>query len=124
MQTVNFYVEKTTTGFSAYSEDFGIVATGRTLKALERDAQDGLEGQCEVTDENPEDFQLSYTYDFAALFEVFRLNVDSVADYIGVNPTLISQYINQKKVPSKKQKDRIESGIHSYAKALTNFRFA
>ena len=124
MQTVNFYVEKTNTGFSAYSEDFGIVATGKTLKALERDAQDGLEGQCEVTNENPKDFQVEYTYDFATLFEVFRLNVDSVADYIGINPTLMSQYINQKKVPSKKQKNRIESGIHSYAKALGNFRFA
>lgn len=124
MKTVNFYVEKTSTGFSAYSEEFGIVATGKNLKALERDAQDGLEGQCEVTEEDPKDFQLKYTYDFPALFEVFRLNIDSVASYIGVNPTLMSQYINQKKVPSKKQKDRIENGIHSYAKALANFQFA
>lgn len=124
MQTVNFYVEKTGTGFSAYSEEFGIVATGKSLKALQRDAKEGLEGQCEVTGENPEDFQLEYTYDFASLFEVFRLNVDSVADYIGVNATLMSQYINHKKVPSPKQKQRIEEGIHSYAKALGNFHFA
>lgn len=124
MKTVNFLVEKTGTGFSAYSEEFGIVATGKTLKALERDAQEGLEGQCEVTGEDPHEFMLDYTYDFSALFEVFRLNVDSVADYIGMNATLMSQYINHKKTPSKKQKDRIESGIHSYAKALSNFRFA
>lgn len=124
MKTVNFLVEKTSTGFSAYSEEFGIVATGKTLKALERDAKDGLEGQCEVTGENPNDFVLDYTYDFSALFEVFRLNIDSVADYIGVNATLMSQYINRKKVPSKKQKERIEMGIHSYARALGNSRFA
>ena len=124
MKTVHFLVEKTETGFSAYSEAFGIIATGKTLKALACDAQDGLEGQCEVTGEDPHEFTLEYTCDFSTLFEVFRLNVDSVADYVGINATLMSQYINQKKTPSKKQKDRIESGIHSYAKALSTFRFA
>ena len=124
MKTIHFLVEKTGTGFSAYSEAVGIVATGKTLQALERDAQDGLEGQCEVTGENPHAFTLEYTCDFSTLFEVFRLNVDSVADYVGINATLMSQYIHQKKTPSKKQKDRIEAGIHSYAKALSSFRFA
>ena len=124
MKTVTFLVEKTGTGYSAYSEEFGILATGKTLKLAYQDAKDGLADQCEYMGEDVNQYQFEFTYDLPALFEAYRLNVDALAEYLGMNATLISQYINRKKVPSKKQKDRIETGIHQYAQALTSFKFA
>jgi hypothetical protein len=124
MQTVKFLVEKTGTGYTAYAEDFSILATGKNLKQVYADAEAGLAEQCEYMNENPADYQLEFTYDFPTLFEVYRLNVEAISAIVGINATLVSQYINGKKTPSRKQKDRIEEGIHSYARGLDNFRFA
>ena len=124
MQTVTFLVEKTGTGYSAYSEDFGILSTGKTLKQVYAEAEAGIVEQAEYLGENPADYQLEFTYDLPALFEAYRLNVDAVSAHMGINATLMSQYINRKKVPSTKQKQRIETGIQDYARRLTNFRFA
>lgn len=124
MQTVKFLVEKTGTGYSAYAEEFSILATGKTLKQVYAEAEAGLAEQCEYLGESPAAYELEFTYDLPALFEAYRLNVEAISDFLGMNSTLISQYINGKKSPSRKQKDRIESGIHAYAKGLNNFRFA
>ena len=124
MKPVKFLVEKTPTGYSAYAEDFSILATGRNLNEVYADAEAGLLDQCAYLGENPAAYELVFTYDFPTLFEVYRLNVEAVSSLTGINATLISQYINGRKVPSRKQKDRIEAGIHSYAKGLNNFRFA
>ena len=124
MQTHDFYVEKTGTGYSAYSETLGVAAVGKTLKALYKDAHDGLETQCDVTGENLADFELTFSYDLPSLVDVTRLNVDALSELTGMNPSLMSQYINRKKVPGPKQKARIEAGIHAYAQKLTNFKFA
>jgi hypothetical protein len=124
MQTVKFLVEKTGTGYTAYAEEFSILATGKNLKQVYADAEAGLAEQCDYLHENPADYRLEFTYDFATLFEVYRLNVEAISAISGINASLVSQYINGKKTPSRKQKDRIEAGIHSYARGLDNFRFA
>lgn len=124
MQTVTFLVEKTGTGFSAYSAEFGILSTGKTLKQVFSEAQSGLTEQCEYLGENPADYTIKFDYDLPTYFEIHRLNVDAVAAQMGMNASLMSQYINRKKVPSPKQKARIREGIKEYARTLSNFDFA
>lgn len=124
MKTAIFLVEKTATGYTAYAEELSILATGKSLKQVYEEAEAGLAEQCEYLGERPSDYELVFTYDFPALFEVYGLNVKAVSSATGINPTLISQYINGRKKPSRKQKSRIEAGIHSYARGLENFRFA
>jgi hypothetical protein len=61
MQMVNFLVEKTGTGYSAYAPDFSIVATGATLDLVRQDALDGLADQCEYMSEDLAQYQLAFT---------------------------------------------------------------
>lgn len=124
MKIVNFHIEKTGTGYSAYAAEYSIIATGKTLPLVYKDAQDGLKDQCEYLNTNPTDYTIEYSYDFATLIDVTRLNVDALSKLSGLNPTLMSQYINGKKKPGPKQKQRIEAGIHEYAKTLSSFHFA
>lgn len=124
MKTVTFNVEKTATGYSAYAPDFSILAVGKTIKAVQQDAEDGLSDQCEYLNESRAEYSLVFTYDFPSLVEVTRLNVDALSKLAGLNPSLMSQYLNGKKKPGPKQKQRIEAGIHAYAKTLSGFHFA
>lgn len=124
MKTVTFLIEKTGTGYTAYAEDYSILSTGKTLKQVYEEAEAGLTEQCAYLHENVADYELVFTYDFPTLFEAYGLNAKAVGQAAGINPTLLSQYINGKKNPSPKQKTRIEAGIHRYARGLENFRFA
>ena len=124
MKTVNFLVEKTGTGFTAYADEYSILAAGKSLRQVYEEAEAGLAEQCAYLGEQQADYELVFTYDFPTLFEVYGLNVKALSSATGINSTLISQYINGKKKPSRKQKERIEAGIHLYARGLENFRFA
>jgi hypothetical protein len=61
MQIITFLVEKTNTGYCAYSKSHSILAAAPTLAELYQDAHDGLEDQFGGTGENPADFTLQFT---------------------------------------------------------------
>jgi len=123
MNVVIFKVEKTATGYSAYSEEYSILATGKTLKSVEQDAIGGLDDQCEYRGVDRAEYTHVMDYDFGSLIASTRLNVDALSQFAGLNPTLMSQYVNGKKKPSDKQKRRIQEGIHKYAETLSRFSF-
>jgi transcriptional regulator with XRE-family HTH domain len=45
-----------------------------------------------------------------------------LATQVGMNPSLLSQYINGKKKPSAKQMERLTTGLHDLAKELKSIR--
>jgi transcriptional regulator with XRE-family HTH domain len=51
-------------------------------------------------------------------FETMPVHVAGFARRIGMNDTLLSQYITGKKIPSVKQLKRIEAGIHQLGRDL------
>lgn len=125
MKTVQFLIEKVDDGYTAYAKDYSILTEADTLKEVYEEAEEAFEIQLEETKENREDFQLEFKYDFATLFEVYRVvNVAALGERIGINRSLISQYINGTKTPSLKQKQKIEEGLHDFAKELLKFSFA
>jgi len=100
---IQIIVEKTDTGFSAYSDEFPIFTTGRTVPELINNAYEAtqlyLEDEYEITHEN-----LKFEIDFAQFFQYYKvLNSKFLAEKIGMNPTLLSQYIQGHKKPSEKQ---------------------
>ena len=116
---IKIIVEKTKTGFSAYSEEYPIFTTGRTIPELINNAleatQLNFEEEFEVTHEN-----LKFEIDFAEFFQYYKvLNSKFLAEKIGMNPTLLSQYVQGHKKPSENQTEKILSGIHQIGQELS-----
>jgi DNA-binding transcriptional regulator YdaS (Cro superfamily) len=116
---IKIIVEKTNTGFSAYSEEYPIFTTGRTIPELMNNAleatQLNFEEEFEITHEN-----LKFEIDFAQFFQYYKvLNAKFLAEKIGMNPTLLSQYVQGRKKPSENQTEKILSGIHQIGQELS-----
>lgn len=118
-KNIKIIVEKTETGFSAYSEDYPIFTSGRTVPELMKNALDAtqlcFEDQYEVSHKN-----LKFEIDFAQFFQYFKvLNSKFLAEKIGMNPTLLSQYVQGHKKPSEDQTEKILTGIHQIGQELS-----
>lgn len=116
---IKIIVEKTDTGFSAYSEEYPIFTTGRTIPELINNAleatQLNFEDEYRFAHEN-----LKFEIDFAQFFQYYKvLNSKFLAEKIGMNPTLLSQYVQGHKKPSEKQTEKILSGIHQIGQELS-----
>lgn len=116
---INIIVEKTESGFSGYSEEYPIFTTGRNVPELIDNALESVQlyfdEKYEVTHEN-----LKFEIDFAQFFNYFKvLNSKFLAEKIGMNPTLLSQYVQGHKKPSVNQTERILNGINQIGQELS-----
>jgi len=124
MKTTNkrlkMMVEKTDTGFSAFAEDYPIYTTGRTIPELIDNALEAAnlcfeEDKIRITPEN-----LKFEVDFKQFFQYYKvLNAKFLANKIGMNPTLLSQYVQGRKRPSDAQTEKILLGIHQIGQELS-----
>ena len=63
---------------------------------------------------------IQYQIDFKQFFQYYRvLNAKVIAEKIGMNPTLLSQYVQGKKHPSQQQTERIINAIHEIGVELS-----
>src|SRR5512147_539279 len=117
---VKMIVEKTDTGFSAYSVDQAIYTTGRNISELIENAYEAAnlyfeDDKIQITHEN-----LKFEIDFKQFFQYYKvINSKVLADKIGINPTLLSQYVQGHKKPSDAQTDKILLGIHQIGQELS-----
>lgn len=118
---IDITVEKTDTGYSAYIEDKSVFTTGKDIPELYANLIEALnlayeELGYEVTAEN-----LKLNLDLQQFFQYYKvLNANFLAKRIGMNPTLLSQYVRGKKHPSSRQTDKIIRGIQSIGKELAD----
>ena len=119
-KVIKMIVEKTDTGFSAFSENNPVFTTGRTISELINNAYDAAnlffeEEEIKITHEN-----INFEIDFKQFFQYYKvLNSKFLADKIGMNPTLLSQYVQGHKKPSEKQTEKILLGIHQIGQELS-----
>jgi predicted RNase H-like HicB family nuclease len=117
---IKMVVEKTETGFSAFSEEYPVYTTGRTISELIDNAYEAsnlyFEDQnIQVSHEN-----LKFEIDFKQFFQYYKvINSKFLASKIGMNPTLLSQYVQGHKKPSESQTEKILSGIQQIGKELS-----
>ena len=116
---IKIIVEKTETGFSAYSEDYPIFTTGKTIPELLNNSYEAtqfyFENKYIITHEN-----LKFEIDFTQFFQYYKvLNSKFLAEKIGMNPTLLSQYVQGHKKPSVNQTEKILTGIHKIGQELS-----
>jgi len=117
---IKIIVEKTRTGFSAYAEDYAVYSTGKSISELMENALEACnlffeEQGILLAMEN-----LKFEIDFKQFFQYYRvINAKFLADKIGMNPTLLSQYVQGHKKPSEAQTEKILGGIQQIGKELS-----
>lgn len=117
---ISIIVEKTDTGFSAYCNDYPIFTTGRTIPELIDNAFEAANLYFEDDNIEIKHDNLKFEIDFKQFFQYYKvLNSKFLADKIGMNPTLLSQYVQGHKKPSDKQTEKILYGIHQIGQELS-----
>jgi predicted RNase H-like HicB family nuclease len=115
-----FILEKTKTGFSAYASDYPIFTTGKSIPELLENAYEAASLFFGEEDARLSHVDINYEIDFEQFFKYYRvLNSRFLAKRIGMNPTLLSQYVQGRKKPSDKQRDKILYGIHKIGQELS-----
>ena len=118
--TIQAIVEKTSTGYSAFAENLPVYTTGMTVTELLENMKEALNFYFEDRNEYVTQKDIKLNFDFKLFFQYYRvLNAKYLAERIGMNPTLLSQYVQGKKQPSSKQADKILTGIHEIGKELS-----
>jgi hypothetical protein len=118
---VNITVEKTKTGFSAYTDDLAVFTTAKNIPALYQNLIEALNLSYEDKGCYVDSGNLKLNLDLQQFFQYYKvLNANFLAKRIGMNPTLLSQYVRGKKQPSSKQTDKIIRGIQNIGKELSD----
>ncbi|MET6999836.1 hypothetical protein [Chitinophaga defluvii] len=123
MKKVLFTVEKTKTGFAAYAVDDAIPVgtTGKSMSDLRSNILDALNTYREHKGEKiATSADVILQLDLQQFFEYYNvLNAKGLSVRIGMNETLLSQYVNGQKHPSEKQVQKILQGVKDLGKELT-----
>jgi len=113
-------IEKTDTGFSAYSSKNSIYTTGKTMQELVKNAYEAANLYFEEQGTKINYENLKFEIDFKQFFQYYKvINSKFLAEKIGMNPTLLSQYVKGHKKPSEKQTEKIVSGINQIGQELS-----
>ena len=119
-KNIKLIVEKTKTGFSAYAEEQPIYSTGRNISELMENALEASNLFLEEEGVYVKMENLNFEIDFKQFFQHYRvINSKFLADKIGMNPSLLSQYVQGHKKPSSIQTKKILSGIQQIGKELS-----
>ena len=118
---IKIIVEKTDTGFSAFSENYPFYSTGSTVPELIANTLEAAnlyfeeENTC-LTQEN-----LKFEIDFKQFFQYYNvINAKVLANKIGMNPSLLSQYVQGHKKASEAQTQKLLKGIHQIGRELAD----
>ncbi|MGB5404556.1 MAG: helix-turn-helix transcriptional regulator [Robiginitalea sp.] len=118
---IDITVEKTKSGYSAYADDLNVFTTAINIPSLYKNLVEALNLYYEDRGYEVSTDNLKLNLDLKQFFQYYRvLNASFLAERIGMNPTLLSQYVHGKKNPSAKQTHKIIQGIQTIGKELSD----
>lgn len=120
---------KESQGYRAEAELEGahVFAVGESLPELKSEAWEAL---CLADEELAEEGKLSkndlqWVFDIHSFFDFFKVvNAKALSRRIGMNPSLLAQYISGAKKPSERQLRRIAEGIRELGKELSGIELS
>ena len=119
MKVNKFIIEKTKTGYSAYCFDKPIFTTGQTIHELQLNALEASNLYLKEFGKTLTLDSIELELDFKQFFDFYKIiNAKHLARRIGMNESLLSQYVNGIKKPSKKQVSRSVQGLHEIGREL------
>ena len=120
-------IEKSKDFFDAYAENCdGIYAAGDSIEAVKDDTMKAIEG---IKHNLPEDrwpkqiqgeFEIEWKFDIPSFLEYYSsfISLAGMEKMTGIHQKQLSNYLNRRSVPRRKQADRIIAGIHKFAHEL------
>ncbi|RYY06735.1 MAG: XRE family transcriptional regulator [Sphingobacteriaceae bacterium] len=117
-------VEKTKTGYSAYTEKYPVYTVGSNLDELKSNLLEALNLYFEAENKIFSEADLKITLDLPQFFEFYNvINAKALSERIGMNQSLLAQYIKGIKKPSANQTQRILQGVQQIGRELAEIRF-
>ena len=121
---IEMIVERTKTGYSAYAEKYPVYTVGSSLEELKTNMLEALNLQFEKQGKTLTNDDLKITLDLPQFFEFYKvINAKALSERIGINQSLLAQYIKGIKKPSATQTQRILKGVQQVGKELAAIRF-
>jgi predicted RNase H-like HicB family nuclease len=113
-------VVETNAWFSAFSKDYPIFTTGQSIPELINNTHEAIEFFFEQESVKIKQTDIKFEIDFKQFFKYYKvINAKFLAEKIGMNATLLSQYVSGTKKPSAKQTENILNGIHQIGQELS-----
>ena len=117
-------IEKTETGYSAYAKDYPVYTVGQNLDELKNNILEALNLYFENSQNKITLEDLKITLDLPQFFEFYKvINAKALSERIGMNQSLLAQYIKGNKKPSSAQTQRILKGIQQIGRELSEIGF-
>lgn len=127
MEKIVMILERSKDLYCAYSDNCdGIYAAGETMEEAKADTYRAIDG---IKRNLPEDrwpeqikgeFEIEWKFDVPSFLEYYSnfISLAGMERMTGVNQKQLSNYLNHRSVPRRKQADRIVNGIHRFAREL------
>lgn len=121
---IKMIVEKTRTGYSAYAEGLPVYTTGKDLEQLKSRILEAVNLYYEKQGKRITENDLHITLDLPRFFEFYKvINAKALSERIGMNQSLLAQYIKGIKKPSAAQTARILNGVRQVGRELSGISF-
>ena len=121
---IEIIVEKTRTGYSAYAEKFPVYTVGKSLEELKSNILESINLYMDRSGKTVTEEDLRIMLDMPQFFEFYKvINAKALSKRIGMNQSLLAQYIKGIKKPSAKQASRILKGVQQVGKELASIQF-
>jgi transcriptional regulator with XRE-family HTH domain len=107
-------------GYSAttsYKDDF-IATEGETIDELKKNMLEAVNLSFMDSGFTFSDDDLKFEFDLPSFFKYYNINVKDLSERVGINRSLLSQYINGIKKPSPSRVECILKGVQDYGKEL------
>ncbi len=111
----------------------GLYGTGETEEEAKAELLEAISSAKEYAEEENDwseykllknDFNIEYKYDLSGFFKTYDFfDVSALANYIGLNASMLRRYKTGKSKASDKTKQKVEMGIHSIAQQLSIAHF-
>ena len=124
MKKIEVLVEKTDTGFSAGAENYPVYTAGDDLTEIRKNIVEALNLYFEDKGKTISQDEIELVLDISSFFHYYKvLNAKALSDRIGMNQSLLAQYIKGIKKPSPSQSQRILKGVQQLGRELAEIRF-
>ncbi len=125
MKQIKVTIEKTSTGYSAGADKYPVYTAGDNIEEIRKNIVDALNLYFDYKKQpSISENDIKLIPDIASFFDFYKvINAKALSERIGMNQSLLAQYISGVKKPSSNQVTRILKGVHQVGRELTEMQF-